>query len=149
MFSMLSMRGLVVSPTFYTASAIIDDTAPWGEVERVVYYLAAPTNNTPGKDLMRAVSRNLLPTLQDEPVAQWVLGGVQEVTFTYYDGMQWQQVWDSTLLASNKLPLAVKVELQLLPEETERQMRDPITLVVPLAVQGSTNATTQTTGGGS
>lgn len=152
MFSMLSMRGLIVSPALYTSTAIIDDATPWSEVERVIYYLAASTNNSVGKDLMRSVSRNLLPVAEDETVDQWLLGGVEDVVFTFYDGSQWQQIWDSTLLASNKLPLAVKVELQLVPEEAAKQMRDPITLVVPLAVQGSTNSATttaQTTGGGS
>jgi prepilin-type N-terminal cleavage/methylation domain-containing protein len=150
-FNDISMRGRVVSPALYTAVGLVDDLAPWGEVQRVIYYLAQPTNDAPGLDLMRSVSRNLLPVLQEELVDQWVLNGVEDVAFTYYDGQQWQLTWDSSLLASNKLPQAVKVELLLTSETTDRRsQQDPITLVVPLWVQGMTNTTTTTTatGGG-
>ncbi len=138
-----SLKGLVVSPTLYTSVGIPDDTAPWAEVERVLYYLATPTNNTPGKDLYRSVTRNLLPVIEDQPVDQWMLGGVQDVFFTFYDGSQWLDTWDSTLQPT-KLPQGIKVQIQLLPEESAMKLPEPITLVVPLLIQPGSNQVAQT-----
>jgi prepilin-type N-terminal cleavage/methylation domain-containing protein len=146
-FNSASMKGLVVGPTFCTTVGSIDDTAPWGEVERVLYYLANPTNNTPGKDLIRSVTRNLLPMAQDQPLDQWLLSGVQTVSFYFYDGNAWGETWDSTQQTA-KVPQAIKVEIQLVSETPEPKLREPITLVVPVSVQAATNQTEQATGGG-
>jgi type II secretory pathway component PulJ len=146
-FNSVSAKGQIVSPTFATAAGIINDSQPWGEVERVLYYLAEPTNHAVGRDLIRSVTRNLLPTLPEQPVDQWLMSGVQEMAFTFFDGSQWQETWDSSLLSSNKLPQAIKLQLLLVPAETENQAREPITLVVPLIVQSGSNAAAQTTGG--
>jgi prepilin-type N-terminal cleavage/methylation domain-containing protein len=145
-FNSASMRGLIVSPSFCTATGIISDNAPWAEVERVLYYLAEPTNHTVGKDLVRSVTRNLLPTLQDQPEDQRLLSGVLDVAFSYYDGTAWQEVWDSTM-QTTKLPQAIKVEVQLASQESEQVVWEPITLVVPLQVQARTNQTAQASGG--
>jgi prepilin-type N-terminal cleavage/methylation domain-containing protein len=64
------------SPAFYTASGMIDETSAWAEVQKVSYYLAASTNGGVGKDLYRSATRNLLPTLVDQPVQQPLLTGV-------------------------------------------------------------------------
>jgi prepilin-type N-terminal cleavage/methylation domain-containing protein len=74
------------SPQFFTAVGIVDDYAPWGDLERISYYLATPTNDTPGLDLFRSVARNLLPVAQDETDDQFLLGGVDTITFQYYNG---------------------------------------------------------------
>jgi len=136
------------SPEFYTAVGIIDDTVPWGEIEKVSYYLADPTNNTPGKDLIRTVTRNLLPTLQEEPLDQWLMSGVQDIAFYFYDGTQWLDYWDSTT-QTNALPPAIKVQLQLAAEDAAQgpEAMKLIELVVPLMGQARTNQTAQTTGG--
>jgi prepilin-type N-terminal cleavage/methylation domain-containing protein len=47
-------------PAFYTSVGSLGEELPWGNMERVSYYLAPPTNNTPGRDLIRSVTRNLL-----------------------------------------------------------------------------------------
>lgn len=146
-FNSASMKGLIVSPTFCTAAGTIDDTMPWGEVERVVYYLAEPTNHVAGRDLVRSVTRNLLPTLMDQPEDQRLLGGVQDVAFFFYDGTAWLEMWDSTLQPS-KLPQAIKVEMLLASGATAPAPGEPITLVVPVWVQARTNQTTQASGGG-
>ena len=146
-FNSASMKGLIVSPTFCTAAGLMDDYTPWGDVERVLYYLTEPTNHAVGKDLVRSVTRNLLPTLQDQPEDQRLLSGVQDVAFSFYDGTAWLEMWDSTMQAA-KLPQAIKVELLLAPEETEQAPREPITMVVPLCVQARTNQTSQASGGG-
>lgn len=147
------LQGLA-SPTFYTAAGIISDTVPWGEVSKVYYHLADPTNNTAGlgKDLFRSVTRNLLPTVQEESEDQWLMGGIESILFTFYDGDRWQETWDSTT-AATKLPAAIMVQIQLAPADTDRARPEPVELVVPLMVQATTNTTSTTstnssTGGG-
>jgi len=139
-------------PQFYTAVGIVDDNAPWGEIERVSYYLATPTNNTPGMDLIRSVARNLLPVTQDQTDDQFLMSGVDAITFQYYNGTAWQDTWDSTQVDSmtgltNNLPSAIKVELQLHNENYALGTPAPLELVVPITVLARTNAVAAITGG--
>lgn len=134
------------SPAFFTATGILQDSFPWGEVERVSYFLAPPTNNTPGKDLIRSVTRNLLPVLQEEVENQWLMSGLDSMLFYFYDGIQWREDWDSTVEVG-KLPRGIKVELQLAQDETERVRRAPIELVIPVMLQAGTNSAAQSSGG--
>jgi type II secretion system protein J len=133
-------------PQFYTAVGIVDDNAPWGEVERVSYYLAPPTNNAPGMDLFRSVTRNLLPVMQDQAEDQFLMSGVQAITFQYYDGGAWKDTWDSTQPDSmtgltNNLPCAIKMNLELFNENPSLGSPAPVELIVPLLVHGRTNVT--------
>jgi hypothetical protein len=148
------------SPNFYTATGPLDETSPWAEVQRVSYVLQASTNGSGGRDLLRSVSRNLLPALTDQPERQWLMSGVQSIQFSYHDGTQWRETWDSTTAdpvtgVSNTVPKAIKVQIQLAsdPEAVRgaRVRAAPIELVVPIAVEPRTNTTprtTPTTGGG-
>lgn len=134
------------SPQFYTAVGIVDDNAPWGDIERVAYFLAAATNNTPGQDLYRSVTRNLLPAMQDETADQFLMSGVEAITFRYYNGTAWQDTWDSTAVDSatgltNNLPTAIKLELQLHHEDVAAGTLPPVELVVPIMVLARTNVT--------
>lgn len=135
------------SPEFYTATGLIDETSPWAEVQRVSYLLLPSTNGMVGRDLFRSVTRNLLPSLQEQPVLQPLMGGVQTILFYFYDGSQWRETWDSTT-EQTKLPRAIKLQLQMAVEERGRALPPPIELVVPLMVEGVTNQTQQATGGG-
>jgi general secretion pathway protein J len=135
------------SPAFYTASGLIQDDLPWGEIERVSYSLMAPTNNTPGKALVRTVLRNLVPTLQEQPETQTLMSGVDTIRFSFYDGVQWREYWDSTI-ETNKLPLGIKMELQLTGEPGSRSVNTPVELVVPVILLAGTNEVAQTSGGG-
>src|SRR5437660_7998450 len=71
------------SPDFYTTTGFVDQTSPWAEIQRVSYVLMDPTDrDVVGKDLVRTVARNLLPpTADQQPAQQWLMGGVQGVTF--------------------------------------------------------------------
>ena len=133
-------------PAFFTASAVVQDSLPWGDVQRVSYYLAPSTNNTPGKVLIRSITHNLLPPTSQQPELQPLLNGLQSMTFSFYDGTQWRDYWDSTI-ETNKLPQGFRVQLQLLPDPRERVQRPPIELVVPVMLQAPTNQTSQTSGG--
>lgn len=139
---LLTLGGRRVSPDLYTASALVDDTSPWAEVQKVSYQLVTPTNGGAGLELVRVVTRNLLPAFDEPPEVQWLLSGVQEVFFEFYDGTQWVQTWDATT-APLPLPLAVKVQIELLPEETATVQPAPVELLVPVLVQGATNQVAQ------
>ena len=137
--------------TFYTTTGAIDDTSPWAEVQKVIYYLKkADSQNTVGKDLVHVVSRNLLPTSQEQLVEQWLMGGVERLQMAFYDGTAWRDTWDSTTPdpltgQTNNLPRAIKVELELAAGYREPR-KAPIQLLVPVVVQARTNQT-QTAGG--
>jgi general secretion pathway protein J len=132
-----------VGPNFFTASGIIDETSPFAEVQRVSYALLDSTNGGFGRDLFRSVSRNLLPSLEGEPLLQPLVGGVQALAFLYYDGSQWRDSWDTTVGdartgLTNVLPQAIKVQLALASQGTRSEL-NPVELVVPLTLQARTN----------
>ena len=136
---------LEYSPFFFTSTGTINDTVPWADIQQVCYVLMQPTNHTAGKSLVRCVTRNLLPIASaDPPQMEWLLNGVQDMAFLFYDGFQWQNVWDSTQ-TTNTLPLAIKVQLQMVPEPGARIATDPLELVVPIDVRARTNLTAQAT----
>ncbi|MEQ2007136.1 MAG: type II secretion system protein GspJ [Limisphaerales bacterium] len=146
----MSGQSAQVSPDFYTLSGLLDSESPWPNVQKVAYLLVDSTNrNALGKDLVRAVTRNLLPSgsIEEEPVEQLLLTDVADVLFFFYDGTDWQETWDSTADETKKLPRAIKVQLQMASEDRASQ-QPPIELVVPLTVEASTNTTAQSSGGG-
>ena len=132
------------STTFYTCTGVIDETSPFADVQRVVYYLKNPDFRADvGKDLVRVASRNLLATAQEPVVEQWLMGGVQQFQLTFFDGTTWRDSWDSTVAdqttgQTNNLPRAVKVQIDLAAGFGEAR-KAPIQLVVPITVQVRTN----------
>ena len=145
----MSGQSSQVSPDFYTLSGLLDSDSPWPNVQKVAYLLVDSTNRSAlGKDLIRAVTRNLLPAggIEEEPVEQLLLTDVSDVLFFFFDGTDWQESWDSTADETMKLPRAIKVQLQMASEDRASQ-QPPIELVVPLTVEASTNTTSQATGG--
>lgn len=138
-----------MSPSFYTTGGVVDENSPFGDLQRVSYLLVTSTNKSQGLDLFRSVTRNLLPSLQDQNEQQWLLGGVATLTFLYHDGTQWRDAWDPATQAttsgiSNGLPAAVKVQIQLAKDDgsvsrSSRSRELPVELVVPIVVQQRTN----------
>ena len=99
--------------------------------------LRASNNGGSGKELIRATTRNLLAIIQESPEEQSLLNGVENLTFSFYDGTQWQTTWDSA--AQTNLPAAIKVDIQL--ARTNALPEAPIALVVPIHVHSRTNST--------
>jgi type II secretion system protein J len=130
-----------VGPDFYTSGGELDGMTPWGCMQKVDYVLAAPTNGYrgPGRDLIRAVTRNLLPmsqpSLPDEK--HTLLSGVQSLSFLYYDGTQWDQNWDTT--QQTNLPVAIKVQIFMAQTPGASVRNQPLELVVPVDVLLNTN----------
>ena len=136
-----------VSPDFYTLSGLLDTSSPWPNVQKVAYLLVDSTNrNALGKDLIRAVTRNLLPAggIAEEPAEQLLLTDVEDVFFLYHNGTDWAETWDSTADETMKLPRAIKVQIQF-ASETRSSQPMPVELVVPIVVEASTNSSS---GGG-
>lgn len=145
-------KGRPVSPELYINTGLINDRSNWGDALKVAYYLRTPTNKfaPQGLDLVRAVTRNLLPPTQEESEDQWIMGGVTRLDFSYYNGTQWQPTWNSTN-EPTVLPTAIKVDIVLAPDSTvtgggAARQNPSVQLVVPILATADTNQT-QTTGG--
>ncbi|HTR40691.1 MAG TPA: type II secretion system protein GspJ [Pseudomonadales bacterium] len=138
-----------VSIELYTATGELNDKNPWGDIQRVTYELRDPTDhNARGKDLIRSVTRNLLSETTPQSEDQWMMGGVQDITFSCYDGAQWWTTWDTTGLtsANTNLPAAIKVDIQPVGNQMS-----PFEIIVPVDLEAVTNvtATTENAGSGS
>jgi type II secretion system protein J len=139
------------STVIYTASGALEEVMPWGDIQQVTYYLKAPIDRSAlGSDLVRSINRNLLGTLQAQPLEQTLMGGVQRFQFSFFDGLNWLETWDTTTPnattgATNTLPRAIKVQIDLAVNRGELA-RAPVQILVPVVVQGRTNQT-QTAGG--
>ena len=128
-----------VAIEMFTATGQLGDNQPWGDIQRVTYELRDPTTrNAQGKDLFRSVTRNILSATTPQVEDQWMMGGVQNITFSCYDGVQWWNTWDTTGLtsANTNLPVAVRVDIQ----PVGNQMA-PIEIVVPIDSQSRSNVT--------
>jgi prepilin-type N-terminal cleavage/methylation domain-containing protein len=129
--------GGLVAIEMFTATGELSDQEPWGDIQRVTYELRDPlTRNEAGKQLFRSVTRNILASSPSSAEDQLMMGGVQNITFSCYDGVQWWNTWDTTGLtsANTNLPLAVRVDIQ----PVGNQMA-PIEMVVPIDSQSRSN----------
>jgi len=132
----LLLGGRQVGPLLYTASGSIDEYTPFADVRRVAYFLVNPTNNvSPGFDLIRVSSGNLLPSTTDQPTSRWLMGGIESMGFQFYDGTSWINTWDSE--TSGTAPAAIKV--QIVPAARDNgpnlYIREPLEIIVPLLMQ--------------
>jgi prepilin-type N-terminal cleavage/methylation domain-containing protein len=136
-----------VSPDLYTTNAVEDGWNPFSEVQVVAYFLAPATDGSNTKNLVRAVTRNLLAVTQPTTDEQTLLTGIANAEFDYFDGTQWDTTWDST--ATSTLPLAVRFNLTF-AQSGGAPAASPIQLVVPVLVGTKTNLTqaTQAMSGG-
>ncbi len=121
---------------FHTGSGIVNDYDPWGNIQKIEYYLvdSEEWGEPEGYSFVRAVTRNLLASTTEDPEEERLLNRVQSLEFAYYDGEYWQDVWDSTT-QDDETPVAVMMRIDFLPsEEGERQSR-PIELVCEVVTE--------------
>jgi len=134
----LTHGGAQAGPSFYTATGALNDASPWPELRKVTYFLMPATNDTPGRQLVRSSTRNLLPVLTEEYEDQTLLNGVEELTFEFYNGTQWASTWDSST-TTNGLPSGIRASLTLVNAAGVADL-EPIELIVPIFAQGGTNS---------
>lgn len=118
----------------YTASAVVDENDPWGDLRKVALFTETPedADEVEGRDLLRETTRNLLASTEEEPEEQRLLHGLESLEFQYYDGEEWQDSWDSTT-RENALPLAVRIQIRFQPGEEGSRSQLPIDWIVPMA----------------
>jgi type II secretion system protein J len=150
-----SQWGSPTGPELRTTTGRITDEEPWGDLQKVAYYLRSPTNQigSAGFDLFRVVTRNLAPSLDEDAQEQWVLSGVDRLDWEFFDGSTWKTTWDPAVDTA-ALPKAIRVQLVIYeslenPESTvsavQRRTRSPVELVVPVLVAGSPSQTNSAT----
>jgi prepilin-type N-terminal cleavage/methylation domain-containing protein len=125
----------------YTTTGVLHDDLPWGDVQKVSYLLKNPTaaSSLGGKDLVRAVTRNLLASTQPDLAEQPLLSGVSSVQFSFFDGANWQTTWDSTSAVA-PAPQAIKVHVEFANGNSTGQGRLPLEVLVPVDGQVSSNS---------
>lgn len=125
---------------FFTTSGVIRASEPWGDIQKVSYYLSEPEEtDASGNYFVRAVTRNLLASTTEDPPEERLLTGVESLTFTYYDGESWQDSWDSTT-QENAAPEAVKMQLAFVKDDEGRRVSPPVSLVLPVTAGSSPSA---------
>ncbi|HBF34121.1 TPA: hypothetical protein DDW35_06120 [Candidatus Sumerlaeota bacterium] len=131
--------------TFYSASGIITDKAPWGDVISVEYTLETPDNAKQhgkinknaarGLNLTRTVTRNLLATTSETLPMETLLHEVDSFQVDYYDSTnsEWIDAWSTDDLSTKSLPTAVRVQIGFLaPEKKTERQKQPIEIVTEI-----------------
>lgn len=128
-----------ISPDLYTNSGRVDGWNPFSEVQMVAYYLAPASNGGNAKDLVRVVTRNLLPVQEAIPEEQVILQDVAAAAVSFYDGAGWTDQWDSA--ETSTLPSGIRLSLQLASPAAGQGSTGTIELVVPVMVVTTTTQT--------
>jgi type II secretory pathway component PulJ len=136
-----------ISPDLYTTSGEVDGWSPFSEAQIVAYFLAPATDGSNTKNLVRAVTRNLLPVQTPNTDEQTLITGVTDASFDFYDGTEWTDTWDSTVTST--LPMAIRFSLSLANRDSSQTVPQPIELVVPIFVSTTTSQAQATGGAGS
>jgi type II secretory pathway component PulJ len=137
--------------TFFTTTGALSENLPWGDIQEVSYELRDPTQRTSGtgRDLIRSVTRNVLSPTPADPDDQWLMGNVQSLEVSCFDGVNWRDSWDTSTGDTN-LPAAIRIRIQLAKENGAISInQQPIEMLVPVLSQSRTNqpaTTTSTTG---
>jgi type II secretion system protein J len=127
---------------FSTASGILTDKAPWGDVMTVEYALQTPgnakqhgrinKNAARGLDLTRTVTRNLLATTSETLPTETLLHEVDSFQVDYYDAAnaQWIEKWSTDDLSTRSLPTAIRVQIGFLASAQKNEApKQPIEIV--------------------
>lgn len=93
-------------------------------VQRVNLLLLPASTGDAGRVLVRRIVRNLLAPTEPVPEDQIICRGVIAFTVRYYDGLQWNEQWDSTQYG-DVLPVAVEISLEIAGP------RDPTAAITP------------------
>lgn len=147
---------------FYTTSGAMNDSGPWGDVQKVEYTVKEipglrPEDDDSSKEhlfLVRSVEPNVLTETENDPTYAPLLTDVAGFSVYFYDGSSWTETWDSSELSESAseeeeavlLPEAVRVQILVYkhPEDREKQnARDANTIeqiefIVPITTKSIT-----------
>ncbi len=134
---------------FYTATGLIADDAPWGDLHEVFYQLVPPSDRSqPGQNLVRNVNHNVLAanTAQQTPSeTELLMTRVETLDIECFDGYEWRTMWDTTLNDTN-LPQAVLFRITPVAKENQDPRTiQPLQMLVQLITQTRTNLTLTST----
>lgn len=132
-------QGDRVTPDLFTSSGRIDGWTPFADVQSVAYYLSPATAASEGRDLLRVVTRNLLPVQETPPEETVLLQNVAAAEMMFFDGSGWVDHWDSAATAT--LPMALRFSLFMAPRERNEAAPAPVEIVVPVTATTSTSQT--------
>jgi len=145
----------------YNAGGHVDDYYPWGDIQKVDYLLQTSSSRGQGtgRNLVRAVYRNLLATSTETPDQQILLENVSKLQVTFFDGTNWLDTWGNTsstnstssstnssttssLSSTNSssstnsvnIPAAIRIQIEIARDRNSKDMRLPIDLMVPIMV---------------
>ena len=90
----------------------IEDAGRGATGIRMIEFALTPTEDYSENILVRRVTENLLAPITPEPVEEVLCRNVKSLNVRHFDGVEWQDSWDSGL-AGDTLPLAVEVTLTL------------------------------------
>ncbi|MCD6339726.1 MAG: prepilin-type N-terminal cleavage/methylation domain-containing protein [Verrucomicrobia bacterium] len=126
------------------ASGTVVEDQPWGELQRISYYLLSPdeaarygfqppdTNALSGYVLVRGVQRNLLAPVEEEPEPRPLIWNVDQFDVSFYDGEQWVEDWASTSEEETpEPPLLTRVRIDFTQNLNEDWARRPLEIVEP------------------
>lgn len=132
----------------FTSSGLPSPSQPGSDIIKVGYVLRDPTNaaTAAGRDLIRVVTRNLLPVNVELFEEQFLLPDVETLDFSFFDGISWRPAWTGT----NEivpLPRAIRMELTMNEVEPDERGRGPLArrtalpfqIIVPIEVSPATN----------
>ena len=136
--------GTSVTPALeiFTGNAVVQEDQPWGDVQKIDYFLQSPTNRSysAGMNLVRGVTRNVLASGTILPDQQTLLEDVSTLQFSFYDGTNWNDTWSTSL---SNIPIAIRVSIALADNSrSARSVQSPIKFVVPVVAWSNTNSIT-------
>lgn len=132
-------QGDRVTPDLFTSSGRIDGWTPFADVQSVAYYLSPATAASEGRDLIRVVTRNLLPVQETQPEETVLLQNVAAAEMMFFDGSGWVDSWDSSVTAT--LPTALRFSLSMAPRERNGPAPAPVEIVVPVTATTTASQT--------
>jgi general secretion pathway protein J len=135
--SAMDSAGERITPDLYTASGKINGWSPFSDVQMVAYFLSPAADGGNSKNLVRSVTRNLLPAQDSVAEDQTLMTGVASAEVEYYDGTDWTDTWDSTVTST--LPSSIKFRLVLAAADPAAASPAPIELIVPVIVATTTS----------
>lgn len=100
--------------------------SPEADFGEVGYFLEDDKEEQGNKILMRRESKKVDEKPEEGGVSDPLLDHVKSIHFEFYDAQKkdWVKSWDSSQLeTANRLPRAVKIEIQVMDKESEEPLR--------------------------